>query len=106
MPYKFIAAEKPKIDPNFAEAIAQELRLQRPDGPPDAPIIIEEETPRGSHLYVRVIWDAWGDVPMEERGRIILDAYQKAQGADAVLKISNVLGLTHAEARRLGVEAA
>lgn len=106
MPYKFIAADKPTIDPNFVDAIAQELRLQRVDGPPDAPIVIEEETPRGDHLYVRVIWDGWADVPMEDRGRIILDSYQKAQGADAVLKISNALGLTHAEARRLGVEAA
>ena len=47
-----------------------------------------------------VLWDRWAVVLSEDR----MDAYQQVRGAEAVLKINSVLGLTHAEARKLGVE--
>lgn len=103
MPYKLIPALAPRIDPNFVAAIAQELRLQRPDGPANAPAIIEEQVPRSDRLYVTVVWDEWNDISPEDRGRIILDAYERVRGTDIAQRISVALGLTHTESQRLGV---
>ncbi len=104
MPFKLIEPEPLREHPDLVTALAEELRLQRPDGPADAPLIIEELTPRRDFLHVQVIWDRWLGIPGEDRGRVIMDAYQQVRGTDTVLKISSVLGLTHAEAKKLGVE--
>lgn len=104
MPYKLIPAVEPTFDPVYVDAIAQELRLMRPDGDPDAPLIIEEQTHHSDRTHVTVIWDLWGKVAPEDRSRIILDAYERVRGASAILTLSAVLGLTHAEAKKLGVE--
>ena len=107
MPFKQIIPEPPRAYPELTDVLAEELRLARPDGPEDAPYIIEEHSPRHGFLHIQVIWDAWQDVPTEERGRIIMDAYERVRGTvEVVTKINSVLGLTHAEARRLGREAA
>ena len=45
MPYKLIEPEPLAEYPDLVEDLTEELRLQRPDGPPDAPLIVEEETP-------------------------------------------------------------
>ncbi len=104
MPYRLIKPNPLRGYPDFVAAPTEELRLQRPDGPPDAPLIIEEETPRREFLHIRVIWDRWTGVPGEDRGRVIMDAYHHMHGAEIVLKINSVLGLTLTEAQRLGVE--
>ena len=83
--------------------LAQELQRDQPTGPADAPQIVEEEQ-RGGFLHVAVIWDNWQDVERADRGKIIMDAYQQ-QRSDVVAKITVALGLTHAEAERLGVHA-
>lgn len=103
MPYKLIQPEPLREYPDLVSDLAEELRLQRPDGPEDAPYVFEEAT-RQDFLHVRVLWDRWASIPGEDRGRVIMDAYQQVRGAEAVLKINSVLGLTHAEARKLGVE--
>lgn len=84
-------------------ALAKELHSNESTGPATAPQIIEEEE-RHNFLHVSVIWDAWNDVAPEDRGRIIMDAYEKERSAD-VSRITIALGLTHAEAERLGVHA-
>ncbi len=104
MPYKLIPAVEPAIDPTYVDAIAQELHLMRPDGDPEAPLIIEEQTRLTDRIHVTVIWDLWGKVAPEDRSRIILDAYERVRGASAILTLSAALGLTHAEAKKLGVE--
>lgn len=104
MPYRLIPAVEPSLDPAYVDAIAQELRLMRPDGSPDAPLIIEEQTRHSDRIHVTVIWDRWGSVAPEDRSRIILDAYERVRGASAILTLSAALGLTHAEAKKLGVE--
>jgi hypothetical protein len=83
--------------------LAKELQRNEPTGPATAPQIIEEEQ-RGNFLHVTVIWDAWKGVVGEDRGRIIMDAYEQQRPAD-VTRITIALGLTHAEADRLGVHA-
>ena len=99
MPYKLIPAAEPTIDPVYVDAIAQELRLMRPDGSFDAPFIIEEQTRHSDRIHVTVIWDRWGAVDPEDRSRMILDAYERMRGTSAILSLSAALGLTHAEAK-------
>jgi len=82
-------------------ALVEELQRNQPTGPATAPQIIEEEQ-RGGFFHISVIWDAWQDVDRAERGKIIMDAYEKQQRVN-VAKITVALGLTHAEAERLSV---
>ncbi|HET6387367.1 MAG TPA: hypothetical protein VFJ58_28590 [Armatimonadota bacterium] len=105
MPFKRINADETVIHPELVEEIARELEARQPEGPTDAPLILEEQVPRTDRFYVSVIWDRWAQIPNSERGRIIIDAYQKVRGSDETLKISAALGLTHKEARELGVHA-
>lgn len=85
----------------LVRALTAELRRGATTGSPSAPEIIEEEQ-RGNNLHVTVLWDAWASVPHEDRGRAIMDAYQQIR-PDDLLRISVAMGLTHAEAERLGV---
>lgn len=104
MPFKKITPVRPVIDPSLVNDIAQELRLQQPEGPPDAPFIIEEESLYTDRVHVTVIWDRWSQVGPEERSRIILEAYETVRGPGTFLNLTSALGLTHADAKKLGVE--
>jgi hypothetical protein len=103
MPYRLIAPPPLQEYPDLVDALAEELRLQRPDGPEDAPYIIEEQSSFHDFLHVRVLWDRWQGIPGEDRSRVIMDAYDKVRGTQTVLKMNSVLGLTLPEARKLGV---
>jgi len=87
---------------SLVAGLAAELLRAAPAGPEGAPQIIEEEQ-RGGYFHVTVLWDAWKDVDHEERGRIIMDAYEQQRPTD-VANITVALGLTHEDARRLGVK--
>ena len=104
MPYKLIPVAEPTLDPAYVDAIAQELRLMRPDGSPNSPLIIEEQIRHSSRIHVTVIWDQWMEVAPEDRSRIILDAYERVRGASSILNVSAALGLTRSDAKKLGVE--
>jgi hypothetical protein len=95
--------KKPQPDsPRFKTLVtklADELTSETPKGP----VIIEEEQRTGS-IDVTVIWDRWKDLPTEERGRIIVDAYRRRR-RELLAKITMVLGLTKAEATKLGLGA-
>ena len=104
MPYRLIPAPEPQFDPSYVDAVAQELRQMRPDGSASAPLIIEEQTRHSSRIHVTVIWDQWAAVAPEDRSRIILDAYERVRGPESILNLSAALGLTHADAKKLGVE--
>ncbi|MEI7880402.1 MAG: hypothetical protein WCI95_05965 [bacterium] len=85
----------------FVDAIAAELKEKSVMGP--GPRIIEEQQRRGGFIHVTVIWDEWKNVPVEDRGRIIMDAYERERN-DVILKITVALGLTSDEAHRLGID--
>lgn len=104
MPYKKILPMKPMLDSSFVDAIANELRLEQAEGSPDAPLIIEEEARYSGRTHVTVIWDRWAQVGPDERSRIILEAYETVRGPGTFLTLTSALGLTHAEAKKLGVE--
>ena len=104
MPYKKIPLAKPETNPLFVEAIAQELRLAQAEGLPDAPLIIEEDAPYSERIHVTVIWDRWAQVTPEDRSRAIVEAYEQVRGPGTFLTLTSALGLTHADAKKLGVE--
>ena len=107
MPVRRIHAETPAIHQDLIEAIAAELKAADGAAPPTAdsgaPEILEEESALSPRLQVTVLWDAWKDVGLEARGGIIREAYKTARGETAMKTISRALGLTHAEAARLGM---
>lgn len=104
MPYKKIIPVRPVHDPALVNDIAQELRLQQSEGSPDAPLIIEEESRYTDRIHVTVIWDRWSHIGPEERSRIILEAYETVRGPGTFLSLTSALGLTRADAKKLGVE--
>jgi len=106
MPYRLILPKPLPEYPDLVAALVEELRLERPDGPEDAPFILEEKVRHHDLSYVKVFWDRWEGIAAEDRGRVILDAVCQVRGEPAILKITAALGLTHAEARRLGVDVA
>ena len=108
MPYKLITPSEPVLDASLVNAVAEELRKKNPvdvtDESSDAPYIIEEQIRRSNRIHVTVIWDRWAEVGPEERSRIILEAYGNVHGPNAFLNLTSALGLTHADAKKLGVE--
>ena len=103
MPVQRIKPEESKLNPKLVQSLARELQRNQPKGPPNAPRIIEESFRYGDFKQVTVIWDAWKDIAPEDRGRIIVQAYEKVEGREGVMKITLALGLTHQEAQRLGL---
>lgn len=98
-------APQPERHQGLIDELAEELRLNQADGRPGgAPRVIEEEVRGSPHLHVIVIWDSWRDIAPEERGRVILDAYNQQRGEKEMLRISSALGVTLEESRRLRVE--
>ena len=96
-----IEQRKLRPDPPGYTALLTKLEDELAGRSTTGPQIIEEEQ-FGSRIHVTVIWNAWKDLPPEERGRAIMDAYEHARPAD-VLRITIALGLTPAEATRLGI---
>jgi hypothetical protein len=65
-----------------------------------------EEVGEESHEHptrLRVIWDAWKEVPEFERSVIIMEAYEEVRGVEEILYVISAEGLTFDEAKRRGV---
>jgi hypothetical protein len=67
------------------------------------PLILEEHVPSAQSRQVRVIWDAWKDIPDDDRGAVIVDAYTQVEGTDAAEDIAVADGVTPQEALALGL---
>ncbi|MDM8006497.1 MAG: hypothetical protein QUV05_10170 [Phycisphaerae bacterium] len=96
---------KPKSEdhPELVKDLVRVLHENQPKGPPDDPQIIIKEIRHTNSIHVTVIWDRWADIDAEERGRLILDAIAKELGEAEMLRVSMALGVTKAEADRLGL---
>ena len=90
--------------PELVSELVKELQKQSDQRGPGIPDIVEQELTYGNKLQVTVIWDRWEDAGHEERGPIILDAYLKARGPQAMLQVTQALGVTPEEAKRLNIE--
>jgi hypothetical protein len=82
----------------LAGELARELKSGQPSGQPR---IYEHRFPTDT-IRVTVIWDKWEPVPLEERGAVILRAYEQAEGAAYRSKILLATGLTVPEAYAAG----
>ncbi len=70
-------------------------------------IVIEGQAQEPLHIYV--IWDKWGELTQAERSEIIMDVVDNLAGKDRLPGDSPVtvaMGLTTAEAKRMGITAA
>ncbi len=80
-------------------ALQAEFAHPQQTGEPE--IIIEQSSPGTTHLYV--IWSRWDDLEQVVRSRIVLDAFAAARGEAEALQVTISMGLTPAEAVRLGI---
>ncbi len=90
--------------PKNADALQQRLTEEflHPAGEYAAPFINIERPGASTHLLV--VWDELRDLSQQDRSYLILSAYEAARGADAATEVSVAMGLTSAEAERLGFE--
>lgn len=101
MPRKRIGPEAliGSVKKELTEKRAAELKSNREFGQP----VIYEHTFRTGKVRVTVIWDAWHDVPLQERSATILRAYEMAEGTESRDRIALSSGLTVAEAHAAGM---
>jgi hypothetical protein len=89
-------------------AQADELRSRliaewRDAGTVDPRPQIIEETDRGETVHIYAIWDEWGTMSQQDRSEILMDAFEEANGQQRALHVVVAMGLTRAEADRMGI---
>jgi hypothetical protein len=84
----------------LVDTLAQEFRAPSPED--RQPYFQIQQQPPLSRVHVTVIWDRWKNLSHQERAEIILDAYEAWRGQGSAEAISVAMGLTTAEADRLG----
>ncbi len=84
---------------DLADKLAAELKGSREFGQP----VIYERLFRTGKERVTVIWDAWQNLPLQERTATILRAYELAEGAESRDRIALASGLTVPEAHAAGM---
>ena len=72
------------------------------DNPAPSPDILEETDGQQRVVHVFVTWDEWADLDAQTRSEMIVEALQEVKGEAAVLELTIAMGLTRAEAARLG----
>lgn len=102
MPVRKITPKEEK-HPDLVKELAQVLQKNNAQGPADEPEIIIEQIKHSNSLHVTVIWDEWATIDPEDRGSTILDAFAQVKGEAEMLRITLALGVTRAEASRIGI---
>ncbi|MBI4579809.1 MAG: hypothetical protein HY718_08910 [Planctomycetes bacterium] len=102
MPFEQRTVDNPH--PELIEQIERVLRQRnRQPQSSDEPRVIWEENRYLGRVHVTVIWGRWEKVQPEARGRVILDAIERAMGQQEASRIGLALGVTPEQAERLGV---
>jgi hypothetical protein len=93
-----------KVPPSAASALEERLvqELGSP-GEQGQPLVIEEPPEPAPVSRLVVIWDDWTELGQQDRSEIILRAYERVRGQQATLRITVAMGLTSAEAERMGI---
>ena len=81
--------------------LTRELTTPQEQGQP----LIYLEPTSEQPTRVVVVWEDWRDLDIDERSRIILDAFRDARDEAAMLNIVVALGITNAEAERMKIPA-
>ena len=61
-------------------------------------------TRSGERTHLVVVWDEWKGLSQQERSEIIMRAFADEHGQNSALSVSVAMGLTSAEAERLGFD--
>ena len=102
MPFRRATARiRPPEAETLEERLAQEIGAPTDD--PDAAMIVAEPPGDGPITRLFVIWDAWDSISQQDRSEIIMSAYGRARGQADALRVSVAMGLTRAEAGRMGI---
>jgi hypothetical protein len=88
------SAVDPQVRERLVNILANELRGQ---ASAQGPAVFEEEVTGTDTFHVLVLWEQWQDIPTEERGAMILDAYERS-AAEVAPRITVTLGVTLDEA--------
>ncbi len=97
---------KAKASPTEAGELQRRLQAEfdTPSATPDVqPIIVAEPDEPEPISRLFVIWDDWQNLSLQDRSEIIMNAYQGAKGQAEAIRIAVALGLTTAEAKRMGI---
>ena len=104
MPFRRATARaRPPSAGDLEARLAQEMGT--PTEEPNAPLIVAEPPGEGPITRLFVIWDEWESISQQDRSEIFMNAYVRAKGQADALKISVAMGLTKAEAARMGIQA-
>ncbi len=71
------------------------------------PLLMElDDKKRSSTTHLYVIWEDWTRIDQQTRAEIIMEAYAAARGTANALRVTIAMGLTKAEAKRMGIDYA
>lgn len=86
----------------LVNVLAREIELDYGQELQRQPLVHEMRIAGTDVLQVVVLWERWGQVPPQERGPLILEAYEQSQPA-LLPKITAALGVTVQEALAMGL---
>jgi hypothetical protein len=96
------ARSRPPNADDLEARLTDEMKAPKPNA---QPAIVAEPPGTGPITRLFVIWDEWAELTQQDRSEIILEAYTKAKGKGDALKISVAMGITSAEAAKMGIKA-
>ena len=99
-----------KMPPRRASPLAEDLRrklVEEWTSPKEKgePLILQDSSgpPSSRSTRIYVVWTEWGDLSLQERSEIIMDAYEQTHSTDETLSVTVALGLTPPEADRMRI---
>lgn len=67
------------------------------------PVIVSDVGGQNRPTRLYVIWSDWDAISQRERSEIVMSAYEHVAGTDAARRVTIAMGLTPAEANRMGI---
>lgn len=102
MPFKQITKRLSDDAERFLHPLVEEMKRKELEGV--GPKIIVEGYENHGPLHVYVVWDDWKDLPLQERSKVILEAFKEVESEDDFSRVTIAMGLTSDEAPRFGIE--
>lgn len=90
-------AAEPGVRNRLVGELACEIRGDADIKSPERAQVFEQAIPQTNTSHVVVVWNKWSNIPSQERGAVILDAYKQAD-PETHTKITIALGVTLEEA--------
>jgi hypothetical protein len=85
----------------FKERLVAEWK--NPDNTATQPVILEKRGGTNQPVHVYVVWDDWAALSDVERSEVIMEAFEEHYGHAEAMNVTVAMGLTTAEADRLGI---